>query len=184
MKALGFGFCLAVAGLATQVSAETSVVVDQVQSCMSKTRAPGSYLVAVHEKVPTVMVATGGTETGVVKINDCLADTYDVQFSAALSTSNEASKELVAQCHRKGNAHLIVGTIITAATFASIGSASEFWLLTGAGVGGASIGRGIKYKMNCNKLADPNYQIQKQIDVATGCPKHADVMHGGSRYCR
>ncbi|WP_299418783.1 hypothetical protein [uncultured Shimia sp.] len=184
MKALGFGFCMVVAGLATQVSAETSVVVDQVQSCMSKTRAPGSYLVAVHKEVPTVMAATGGTETGVVKINDCLADIYDVQFSAALSTSNEASKELVAQCHRKGNAHLIVGTIVTAATFAAVGTANEFWLLFGAGVGGASIGRGIKYKMSCNQLADPNYRSGKQIDVATGCPKHADVMHGGSRYCR
>jgi hypothetical protein len=184
MKALGFGFCMAVAGLATQASAEASVVVEQVQSCMSKTHAPGSYLVAMTKTVPTVLVATGGTEAGVQKINDCLNDTYDVQFGAALSATNVASKELVAKCHRQGNAHLIVGTIITAATIASYGTASEFWLLMGAGVGGASIGRGIKYKMSCNKLADPQYRAQKQIDLATGCPKSADVMHGGSRYCR
>lgn len=187
MKALGFGFCIAVAGVATQVSAEASVVVDQVQSCMSKTRASGSYLVAVHKEVPTVMTATGGTEAGVVKINDCLADTYDVQFGAvALSTSTAAREELVAQCHRRGNAHLVVGTIVTAATFAAIGTASEFWLLVGAGVGGTSLGKGIRYKMSCNKLSDPKYLSDQKVAQSStaGCPKSAGVMFGGSRYCR
>ncbi|MEP2531806.1 hypothetical protein [Shimia sp.] len=57
-----------------------SEVVRQVQQCMKKTHAPGSYAITQFEPVPTVSAHSGGSELGTHNVNDCLKDTYQVQY--------------------------------------------------------------------------------------------------------
>ncbi|WP_353314964.1 hypothetical protein [Shimia sp. NS0008-38b] len=101
-------------------AAVSATVVGQVQRCMAKTRAPGSYGVFLDRSFPVVQAEIGGTSVGVHNVNDCLQDLYNVQYSVA-----------------------------------------------GLDVGSTA----------------PVQSTQKDV-AAAGCPRRADVMHGGSRYCR
>lgn len=69
------------APVAAQEAVHTPDVVSQVRQCMVQTRAPGSYGVFLNRAVPVVQADLGATEAGVRKVNDCLQDLYNVQYS-------------------------------------------------------------------------------------------------------
>lgn len=186
---LGFAGLLIGLTLATQVVAKDAtdpVLIQQVSQCAAETRAPGSYLVAAADGVPSVLPAEGGSEVGVRNINDCLQDVYDVQYDQVATEFSDVSvDELVARCRTKANVSLVIGTVVTAATFSTIGSVAEFWSLLGASVGGSQLGRGLGYHVRCGQLSDP--EVAKSLGIRTSasvCMRSADVMHGGSGYCR
>ncbi|WP_299353967.1 hypothetical protein [uncultured Shimia sp.] len=80
MRILTTALVFAVAGIAGKTFAMDNSAIQAVRSCMSETRAPGSYAMSTADAVPTVITASGGSERGAHNVNDCLQDRYSVQY--------------------------------------------------------------------------------------------------------
>ncbi|MBO9475632.1 hypothetical protein J7413_18975 [Shimia sp. R10_1] len=182
-----FGFAGLLIGmtLATQAVAEekaTPIVIQQIQQCISDTRAPGKYKVTAYENVPVVVSDAGGTDIGASNVNDCLQDTYGVQYetNAFASVSDKTSFELAEQqCRNTMVGGAILGVVAGAAVWHWAGySAAE-----GAAI--AILGTPISLSGFMDRcLRDKGFSKSQGLEFASGCSRKSDVLHGGSQYCR
>ncbi|MDA5558367.1 hypothetical protein [Shimia sp. MMG029] len=182
-----FGFAGLLIGLmlATQVAAKdvaTPLIVQQIQRCIADTRAPGTYKVTAYENVPIVVADAEGTDLGARNVNDCLQDTYSVQYSigAFSSVTDDASVERA----RQQCLNLVVGGVIIGVV---AGAVIWHWVGYPAAEGAALalIGAPITGPNLMNQcLRDKGVSQSQGLEFASGCSRKSDVLHGGSQYCR
>ena len=170
---------------AVQASADVAggpVLMQQISQCVAQTGAPGSYEVTDFETVPAVAVSQGGTEIGAHNVNDCLKDSYNVQYSSGafgLPAGEFDVMSAVGKCRDERNSTLFVGTAAT----------TGVWLL----LGGHPVGGVFWGLIFSNPPARSNFEaclLETGVyqyagrEFAFGCSRDSDVLHGGSQYCR
>ena len=136
-----------------------------VQECVRQTGAPGAYAVAEKQNVPQVSPAAGGTQAGAARVNDCLLDKYQVQFSAGqIVAANPAAvdPEVAARCAALRQSRL--------PRSAPLGGTS------------ASAQASQRYQ-DCIANASASDADSLVLD-AGNCGRGSNVFSGGSAYCR
>jgi len=151
------------------------------QQCALNTNAPGNYNISNAPGLPHVIPGQGGTEAGAARINDCLTDTYQVQYGAkggAVATAGVARTAPTSQPSGRLNcAEILNRTPGRAATYA-FGSALV------AGAIGASAQAGV-YQRNLNRcLAQaPAQRVDPNAAIYVGCSRRGGVMRRGTSLC-
>ena len=180
---LGFAGIVIGVAMATQVAAQdaaSSVVLQQVQQCISKTRAPGSYQIVDFDSIPVVEANSGGTAAGAHNVNDCLQDSYSVQYSVgAFGLDEKDAKTAVEACRSKRPAEFVLGTVLTAGVVVALGGSVGGGVVLGA-LSSAAYSRPIYERC----LRKAGVTEDAGVRYASSCSRHSDVMHGGGQYCR
>jgi len=151
-------------GLSASVaSAET--VRDVVAECARHVGASGAYAITTDQGIPQVTAAAGGTQSGVAKVNDCLQDKYQVQYSADQVTGDKeplVDPDVMARCAPLLNSRL--------SKSARGGGASD----------GAQPSQ--RYQDCIAKASEPG--VESNVVALDDCGRGGNLLLGGSAYCR
>lgn len=168
-------------GFSGEVAALEDSRIRNVQTCISQTRAPGSYAMSTYSAVPSVVAAQGGTEQGVRDVNDCLNDKYHVQFGAdgvpwidGVVQDEAAAKK----CRRVRNTKIAIGAVLGAGAVAA--TAGEY-VLAGALLGGGIGARTANNQYQACMAAAGGTTRSGEINLS--CRGAGGVMHSGDGYC-
>lgn len=151
------------------------------QQCALNTNAPGNYYISNAPGLPHVIPGRGGTLAGAARINDCLTDTYQVQYGTkggGVATAGVAATAPTTQPSGGLNcAENLNRTPGRAATYA-FGSALV------AGAAGADVQAGV-YQGSLNRcLAQSSAPpVSPGAAVYVGCSRRGGVMRLGNSLC-
>jgi len=150
------------------------------QQCALNTNAPGNYNISNAPGLPHVIPGQGGTAAGAARINDCLADTYQVQYGAgggAVATASAARAPTSQPSGRVNCANILNRTPGRAATYA-------FGAALVAGAIGASAQAGV-YQRNLNRcLAQSSAPpVVPNAAIYVGCSRRGGVLSRGNSLC-
>lgn len=182
MRWLLVAFITCFAGISGEAFATEDARMRNVQTCISKTRAPGSYAMSTYSAVPSVVVGSGGTDQGASSVNDCLNDLYQVQYGADGVPWTDAvvqDKTAAKKCRRTRNTKIAVGVVLGAgAAAATAGEYAVAGALLGGGIGFAAANN--QYKACMASAGGP----KRTGEIYLSCNGGGGVMHSGDGYCR
>lgn len=158
------------------------------QQCALQTKSPGNYNISNAPGLPHVLPGQGGTVDGAARINDCLADVYQVQYGAkrgegtVAEITPQTTAAALEECEKIRRQNIATGLIATVGIVAVLGDPYAPSIIGGTAGSVTGIRTVNRRYRDCVANAtvpavDPNAAIY------VGCRRGNGVMSRGTRLC-
>jgi len=159
------------------------------QSCAVQTNAPGNYYISNAPGLPSVLPGPDGTPAGAARINDCLTDTYAVQYGTRAGTAAtpvasapQVTANALGECKTVRDRQIATGLAATVGIIAALGEPYTASVIGGV-VGSTQGIRGVNKRYRACVAAASAPPVDPNAAIYVGCSRKNGVMSRGTSLC-